>query len=883
MEYYITTSADYWIAPNAVYITLNALGEANRIQGSVATGAVIMCFIEDIKAESAGGEAGNGDGLWYGANHEPKRWPLSLSPTYFNSDTRKYVYAAVPRRAATGNQAVIVFPSELLDIYGRAERTVPADSVSGNDGQEPAVTTYEQIGSEDYFYIYLHGIIGVPTQSGGVLQRQWEEDITDWGRLDTAQGRDEKQASADWYTYANNVVTFLKEIVMRPESSFANLYLNHKNLRDVATSAANAPVAVDADLAVATPGYVAKFYLSKVADDVAAGHITFQQGLQSVLAATFGTYSRTLAIAGSPSDTGASITPDGTGDFIDLIVRGMVRGNLTIEDLITAKDIIFKNELKGEGARKGFTDGTGIYMNAKEGLIETDGMNVRGFMRVMELIINRLQLMESDYSFTEGDTVDHIDYEDNGQTLVLTMHKDHDNDYTPFYEGDIIYAKINDLLPQGSAVPDGHTATKNGSYYTSWMRVKSVDLTHNQLRVALYPGKKPNGDPYVPGGTNFSPHGTAISDMSIADEMQVEYNTVPQGATAALGLTGYDTMLTVTRHGNVADSADPLIKQSQLGRQQAWVLSTTDKRLSFFWNVDEPIIHDENYALCLGILPDLANLPTTRDRSMPSLYVNTVFYDNRFEANYPPANVKVDRGQWVASPTATYTGETGSRTPDGTLSSSIAAILGWTGSSELTFTEGQTISEPYHCNSITRNTWLTYRLKPSYNKYTDADLYEKIRNVFGKDHETSRVWRYGKLWECLTEATTEEPSFGCQNWVLVSGDTAWSIEFVSSNGNMFYQGHVETTVTAHLFWGIDDVTAQVGASAFSWTRSTEAGKTAADTAWDNIAGHRGTNVLTLGNADMPTAWSRTNRAIFTCTAIVNDGDSQMVIQNQIVA
>lgn len=576
-------------------------------------------------------------------------------------------------------------------------------------------------------------------------------------------------------------------------------------------------------------------------------------------------------------------------DKLSKVSDDTASGLITFLKGITARmqsqfeNLAFSGVAKSDGAINGFTDGHGIFMDASNGLIETDGMNVRGFMRVMELIINRLQLMDSDYSFTEGGTVEHIDYEDNGQTIVLTMHKDHENDYTPFYEGDIIYAKINDLLPQGSAVPDGHTATKNGSHYTSWMRVKSVDLTNNKLRVELYAGKKPNGDNYVPSGINFSPYGTAIDDTSIVDEMQAEFNTIPQGATEALGVTGYDTMLTVTRHGNVADSTNPQIKALQIERQQAWVLSTTDKRLSFFWNVDEPIIHDENYALCLGILPDLANLPSTRDRSMPSLYVNTVFYDNRFEANYQPSNIKVDRGQWSLSPAAIYTGETGSRTPDGTLDSSIANVLGWTGSSELSFTEGQTINEPYHCNNITRNTWLTYRLKPSYDKYSDADLYNKICNVFGKDHETSRAWRNGKLWECLSEATNERPSFACTDWVLVSGNTAWGIDFVSSNGNMFYQGHVETNVTAHLFWGDEDITSEVGASAFAWTRSTEEGKTAADTAWDNMASHSGTNELSLSNADMPTAWSRTNRAIFTCTAIVSDGDSQMVIQNQIVA
>ena len=87
------TTKDYWIAPNAVSIILNALGDANRIQGNVASGAVVSCYIESI---GPGGE--NGDGLRLDNGRNPKRWPLSFSPTFFNSDSEKYVYAAIPRR-----------------------------------------------------------------------------------------------------------------------------------------------------------------------------------------------------------------------------------------------------------------------------------------------------------------------------------------------------------------------------------------------------------------------------------------------------------------------------------------------------------------------------------------------------------------------------------------------------------------------------------------------------------------------------------------------------------------------------------------------------------------------------------------------------------------
>lgn len=887
MEYYVTQTKDYWIANNAVSITLNALGEKNRIQGGVASGAVIMCFVEDIKAESEGGEPGNGDGLWYGSNHEPKRWPLSLSPTYFNSDTHKYVYAAIPRSTSVGSQAFIVFPSEELDIYGRARRLQGANE------------SYEQIGSTDYFYVFLQGIISAPqlNPETNKEERGWERKITDWGKLSTTQGMEERMNSSDWYTYSevNQLVTFLKEIAMHSDSSFRNLILNHKNLTDVATSTAVAPI--DSDTMVATPNYISKFYLSKVADDVAAGHITFQQGLQSVLTATFGTYNRE---AGT-TPTGAAIQPDGTGDFIDLIVKGMVRGNLTVEDLLTAKDIIFKNELKSEGARRGFSDGTGIYMNAKEGLIETDGMNVRGFMRVMELIINRLQLMESDYSFTEGDTVDHIDYEDNGQTLVLTMHKDHDTDFTPFYPGDIIYGIVNLLLERADVVgheqeweQQGYEVKSDAVYYHTWMRVKSVDHTHNKIRVALFQGKRQDNTAIVPGGTNFSPYGTAIT-TDVTTPMYEEYEEH--------GGEGYDTMLTVTRHGNVADGINPdtgqydeHIHQSQLGRQQSWVLSTTDKRLSFFWRVDAPIIADDNYALCLGILPDLANLPITRNPDMPSLYVNTLFVDDIEQANYPARVVKTDRGQWQQSPTATYEGDVaGTWTPDGTThvdgdqtTYSQHTKYGATGVPQ-TVAVGATINEPYHFRTFTKSDWLAKRLSTAWRSKTDAELERMMLLQSPKaDLEVSRVWNNGIIWECLTDGTNQAPIWSCTDWLAVGGDTIFYCEITSSAGTTFRNGNVDTILTMETRFGQEDITdrlLQTPGATVQWIRKTGWDavnhcfiQTSEDRAWQATQGATAKSIVVV-RSDMGSGWMIDYRqAMFCCSIYVPEGNASEVTE-----
>lgn len=653
-------------------------------------------------------------------------------------------------------------------------------------------------------------------------------------------------------------------------------------------------------------------YLSKTKDDEAAGLITFAKGLISTLTASFGDYQRTPAHGGdAEEDSGAAILPDGTGDFINLIVRGIVKGNLTIEELLTARDIIFRNTLQSEGARRGFTDGKGIYMNAMEGLIEADGMNLRGFLRAMEVIINRLQLMESDYSFTEGDTVEHVDYEDNGQTLVLTMHKDHDNDYTPFYPGDIIYGIRNDLLANGVPTPEGHTATRNGSYFKTWMRVKSVDLGRNQIRAVLYEGKYQSGtDPdtgepvytaIVPGGMNFSPYGTGIK-TDITAPMLAEYNTIPEGASQPLGVTGYDTMLTVTRHGNIADGIDPdtgqydeHIHQSQLGRQQAWVLSTTDKRLSFFWNVDTPIIKDEFYALCLGILPDLANLPTTRNPEMPSLYINTLFADNIEQANYPARVVKTDRGQWTSSPTATYDGEdSGTWTPDnstvtegGRTYGLYVKRLGQTGGKGISspVAQGDTIIEPYHYRTFTKADWLSRRLSASWARRNDATLEKILLAIAPKaDLEVSRVWKGGKLWECLVDGTAQEPFLGCTDWLVVSGNTVFVCEISTSNGNVFHNGNVDTNLTMRIWWGDEDVTELVMAMPhrFTWSRLTgydtveeQFVQQSEDLTWEPDLIEE--NKVHLLRGDMGSGWMITyQKALIRCEVSFSLGEGQEI-------
>ena len=71
------TTKDYWIAPTALTIELNALGRPDFIQASCMSGAQILVYIKGI--------------IGYDAGHNYRRWPLQAAPTVFNSHTEKYV------------------------------------------------------------------------------------------------------------------------------------------------------------------------------------------------------------------------------------------------------------------------------------------------------------------------------------------------------------------------------------------------------------------------------------------------------------------------------------------------------------------------------------------------------------------------------------------------------------------------------------------------------------------------------------------------------------------------------------------------------------------------------------------------------------------------
>lgn len=233
--------------------------------------------------------------------------------------------------------------------------------------------------------------------------------------------------------------------------------------------------------------------------------------------------------------------------------------------------------------------GAGIF---PDGRAQVERLEVRGSLSVLDLIINQIQGMESDYSFTEIGKIKSV--EDLGEsTYRLKIEKRTDFDFMKFQDNDVCFSIINTLLTGGS------------EYYTSWMRILTTNAQENSITVVLYP------DSEVPGGTNYPP------------------------------LAGYN----VTRRGNSTLPEEGGFN----GRAQSWMISSREGRIMFLSNVYKPILEDYNYSISIGRFPRtkaLEKLPISENETgvMAQTVIAEKFYQLDHNGDVVPN--KVDRGVW---------------------------------------------------------------------------------------------------------------------------------------------------------------------------------------------------------------------------------------------
>lgn len=306
-------------------------------------------------------------------------------------------------------------------------------------------------------------------------------------------------------------------------------------------------------------------------------------------------------------------------------------------------------------------------------------------------------------------------------------------------------------------------------------------------------------------------------------------------------------LMTIARWGCVdySDPEDPdyeTIKASIIRRQRMFMISTTDGRVVKYTGVDSPILKNGNYGVTIGELPEFVkNYPDVRAiLDQVGEHTDWLYAQGIVVGNY----IKVDR-EGLPVPVTVFCGE---------------------------WVDGSQVANPSPGQGIY-----------FYNEYNEDT----------QQYEIHEVRHNGGRWQCLQHqpvvsgsvATYYEPKWNSPYWRLVDGNDNLTIEFVSSKGYSFRRGNVDTVITPHLFYGNVDITNDVAAEYWNWTRESESGKTVADESWD--AQHTGLvtgiKTLHLTNNDMPQTWSSANKAIFTCTVSVNDGKTTRIIDNQIIS
>lgn len=475
------TPKDYWISPDALYIELNAMGNPDYIQASCVSGAQILVYVTGV--------------ISYDAGHNYQRWPIQISPTVFSTHSEKYLYVAIPRTTQDGSYAQIVFPSELVDIYGiNAEGT--------------------QVGSEKYYYIFLQGIIS-SSGDNGANNRVWSQSLST-GVLASDEAISSITKESEWYDYStvSELVTFLKDLTMKAGTIFINLFAKtidvvsggainlaanssinfdtngHINLgtdssitfkgQGTVTGLADNDTDKRSEDKIVTPAYVDNKALSRVHADTASGHIGFLDGLSS--------------------------------DELSVMKKGVQFGENFAEGLTG-----FGGKIDGDGAA------------------QLDSLTLRSSLEVPELRFNRVSIQVGNrWRAPGGGIIDHvvIDCDENGNELysgTAYLHLE-EGEIGKVYEDDICQGIWHDgINPSENATDDFDDSKGNfkfSGFYTAYFRIDKVLSVNGGTNNAFHYSLRNDGKWKLFKHPASMMHFVCYGNFSNVDRQQSRYSTL---------------------------------------------------------------------------------------------------------------------------------------------------------------------------------------------------------------------------------------------------------------------------------------------------------------------------------------------------------------------
>lgn len=250
------------------------------------------------------------------------------------------------------------------------------------------------------------------------------------------------------------------------------------------------------------------------------------------------------------------------------------------------------NAIQSDNFNNSMTAGTGWKID-KAGNAKVESIEVRSYIRALELVMNRLSAEESDFIFTESGTVEKVvgAANENGEkSFILKMRKKTDKDVTAFQVNDVLKGVVNNLTVPGAV---------GTNYYTSWMQVKDVNHTDNTIKVTLYT------DEETPDKKNSDPC----------------------------------ELMVLHRWGNTVNDK----------RKSCWYISSTEKRIVMLDGVTTPKLTEENYASFYGLPFGMTTFKGYHlDHKQPYLYVRGAFLQDVCYIDYKGQIVKQERyrGVW---------------------------------------------------------------------------------------------------------------------------------------------------------------------------------------------------------------------------------------------
>lgn len=363
---------------------------------------------------------------------------------------------------------------------------------------------------------------------------------------------DKLSTDTDGYGY----ISQMREVEETDEDG--NTTTNWANVKDKVKAGYADKAAIADDLTPDSP--VRSQFLSRLADDVAAGRITFEQGLHALTSSNF----------------------DG-GIYVGDYTKGIEGANID-----------------------------------PEGNAEVESLTARSYLKIFELIYNRINALEGNTSFADSGIIE----ADANDGQVLTMRKRWDDDFTAFQPGDIIYGYVNDL-----------EGANGGQYYKAWARVQSVDRAANKLTVVYYPASE------TPAKVNYKLRkGMVITRWGNA----IEANAVTWA--------NADYRAFIEKRDNGYFNT----------RQSSFFISCEDGNLVELMGVNKPILSAENYGTVLGRIPEgLLDSATEKliNKDQPYLYARGIIAQDLIRVDYRGVVTRVAnyRGTWSATTAASET------------------------------------------------------------------------------------------------------------------------------------------------------------------------------------------------------------------------------------